>query len=157
MNPRLNKLSATIALAALSVTIVSTIIFYPDTRVATIHPRAATPTTSRTTANTANTPTSMMYKNGTYNATGSYYSPGGKETLKVSLTLNENVVTGATVQSGGGDPTAISYQSIFISGYKPYVIGKKIGSIKLKNVSGSSLTPQGFNDALKQIEHEATA
>jgi hypothetical protein len=37
------------------------------------------------------------------------------------------------------------------------VIGKDVASIKLKNVSGSSLTPMGFNKAVAAIEKQAEA
>jgi uncharacterized protein with FMN-binding domain len=100
---------------------------------------------------------SGTYKDGTYGATGHYDSPGGTESVKVSLTLMSDKVSAATVNSGANDPTALSYQTIFISGYKPFVVGKKINTIKLSNVSGSSLTSQGFNDALRQIERQAQA
>jgi len=100
---------------------------------------------------------SSTYKDGTYTATGSYTSPGGNENLMVKLTLSNNVVTASTVQSGANDPTAESYQSIFIGGYKKYVVGKKITDINVSNVSGSSLTSKGFKDALKQIEKQAQA
>jgi len=46
---------------------------------------------------------------------------------------------------------------MFISGYKPYVIGKNIDTISLDRVSGSSLTPAAFNEALGQIKTEARA
>jgi uncharacterized protein with FMN-binding domain len=97
------------------------------------------------------------YKDGSYSAVGQYYSPGGQESVKVSISLKNNLVTDSQVMSGANDPTASSYQKIFISNYKSYVIGKKISSIKLANVSGSSLTSQGFQDALKQIEKQSKA
>ncbi len=95
--------------------------------------------------------------NGTYQATGSYDSPGGTEAVKVSLTLSNDVVTAASVQSETNDPTAAAYQSYFISGYKSQVVGKKVSDIKLTNVAGSSLTSQGFNEALANIVCQAEA
>ena len=93
-----------------------------------------------------------------YSVTGHYVTRRvAQKRLKVSLTLNDDAVSSANVTSGANDPTAASYQSIFISGYKPFVVGKKINTIRLSNVSGSSLTSQGFNDALKQIEQQAKA
>jgi len=47
------------------------------------------------------------------------------------------------------------YQSRFLSGYKQYVVGKNISSVNLTNVSGSSLTPIGFDNALTQIKAQA--
>ena len=101
---------------------------------------------------------SSTYKDGTYSVTGSYYSPGGSEEIAVQLTLKNDVIVSADVQannpSGG---TAARYQKIFISNFKPYVIGKKINTVQLDRVSGASLTPHGWNDAVVKIEAEAKA
>jgi uncharacterized protein with FMN-binding domain len=133
------------------------------------NPVVATPDmTGQTTTTTSATPpvptvpttpvtTTNVYKDGTYSATGSYISPGGHQGLQVTLTLTNDVVTDASVVSGAIDGTSRRYQSMFISGYKQYVIGKKISTLNVGAVSGSSLTPQGFNDAVTQIEAEAKA
>jgi hypothetical protein len=126
----------------------------------TVATRTAAKDTSTNTAQTSNQTCSTItanttFKDGTYAAVGSYTSPGGSESIKVNLTLSDNVVTAATVTSGANDPTASSYQGYFISGYKPSVVGKKISTIKLSNVSGSSLTSQGFNQALQKVECHA--
>lgn len=97
------------------------------------------------------------YKDGVYSAVGSYMSPGGLDDLNVTLTLRNGIVTDATVTSGAHDRTSSRYQSMFIGGYKAYVIGKSIDSINLDAVSGSSLTPEGFNDAVAKIKTEAQA
>jgi hypothetical protein len=47
------------------------------------------------------------------------------------------------------------YHNMFISGYQQYVVGKNIASVYLTKVSGSSLTPSGFDDALTQIKSQA--
>jgi hypothetical protein len=130
-----------------------TVVKPPKKQIAATVPAKTGSTTTQNTTTTDSSP----YKDDSYSATGDYYSPGGEESVAVSLTLQNGVVVASNVQSGANDPTASSYQSIFISNYKPYVIGKKINDIKLSNVSGSSLTPQGFNNALKQIEHQAEA
>ena len=103
------------------------------------------------------TPTASVYKNGTYSATGSYMSPGGYDQLGVSLTIQNDIVTAATVTNMAGDGRSSRYQNAFIGGYKPYVIGQNIASINLSYVSGASLTPAGFNDAVAQIKAQAKA
>lgn len=119
---------------------------------------ATSKSASMSTSGNSNTaPSSQTYKDGTYSAKGSYTSPAGAESVTVSLTIASNTVASSTVVSGANDPTATSYQSIFISGYKGYVDGKKVNEINLTNVSGSSLTPQGFMNALKEIENNAKA
>lgn len=101
--------------------------------------------------------TAPTYQDGTYTATGSYDSPAGVESIAVTVTLASDVVTATSVSSGANDPTAAEYQSMFISGYKQLVVGKNIADISLNRVSGSSLTSQGFNDAIQKIESRAKA
>lgn len=110
-----------------------------------------------TTNNTSQDNPSTTYKDGTYQATGSYVSPGGNESITISVTLKDGVVTETSATSGANDPTAKQYQGEFIAGYKDQVVGKKVSSIKLSRVSGSSLTSQGFNSALEQIKQQAQA
>jgi hypothetical protein len=66
-------------------------------------------------------------------------------------------VTDTSAISGANDSDARDFQSQFIGGYKKLVVGKKIDSIRLSHVSGSSLTSQGFNDAIGQIKSQAKA
>ncbi len=95
------------------------------------------------------------YKNGTYNATGSYDSPAGVESIDVSITLSGDAITSSSVTPLAQDRRSMRYQEAFIGGYQPYVIGKNIDSIQLDVVSGASLTPAGFNDALQLIKSRA--
>lgn len=99
----------------------------------------------------------FVYKNGTYSATGSYMSPGGPDQIAVTLTLANDIITDISVTPEPGDNHSAMYQNKFASGYKQYVIGKNIADVNLSVVSGSSLTPQGFNDALAQIKIQAKA
>lgn len=111
-------------------------------------------------ASTAVTPADtrkQAYKNGSYTATGSYMSPGGQEQITVSLTLAKDIITDVSVTPGAYDHTSARYQDKFISGYKQYVVGKNIADVSLTIVSGASLTPEGFNDALNQIKAQAQA
>ena len=101
--------------------------------------------------------TAGTYNNGTYEATGSYNSPGGRESIKVALTIADGKVRDSTVTSEAKNPTAKSYQADFISGYKTQVVGKSVDEIQLDSVAGSSLTPDGFEDALEQIKQDAAA
>ncbi|MCX6753104.1 MAG: hypothetical protein NTW62_02055 [Candidatus Nomurabacteria bacterium] len=98
-----------------------------------------------------------VYKDGSYSATGSYNSPGGYDELGVSLVLKNDTITDINVTNMAGDGTSSRYQDRFISGYKQYVVGQKIDDIYLSRVSGASLTPIGFNDALDQIKSKAKA
>lgn len=97
------------------------------------------------------------YKDGTYTAVGSYRSPGGPDQISITATLKNDVITDISATPMPGDKTSEHYQSLFISGYKPLVVGKNIDSVKLNAVSGSSLTPIGFNEAITKIKAEASA
>lgn len=97
----------------------------------------------------------QLYKDGTYTAEGAYLSPGGDESIVVSITVAHDTISDSTVQSGANDPTAIQYQADFINNYKPFVVGKPLNSVHVSVVSGSSLTSQGFNNALDQIKRQA--
>jgi uncharacterized protein with FMN-binding domain len=149
------KVQAGLALLLLSTVIVGTAIAAPSKAMVTT-PATASPT-SQPTGGGGTTTTASSYKDGSYSATGTYFSPGGQEALKVSVTLKSDVVTATSIESGANDPTATSYQASFIGGYKNFVVGKRIDALKLTNVSGSSLTSQGFNNAIKQIEKQAQA
>ena len=101
--------------------------------------------------------TASVYKDGTYTTTGTYDSPAGYETIRVTLTLSHDIVTSASVTNMAGDHTSSRYQDRFIGGYQPYVVGKNINTINLGVISGSSLTPIGFNNALISIKAKAKA
>jgi hypothetical protein len=95
------------------------------------------------------------FKDGTYSAVGPYEAPGEKESITVTLTLASGVVTDSSIKEGYQSGESQLYQDQFVQGYKQLVVGKKITSIKLSRVAASSLTSQGFNDAVQQIEKQA--
>jgi len=105
-----------------------------------------------------NTPAKSTYKDGTYSADGNYFSPGGSEQIALRLNIKDDIIADAVTEANSpSGPTAIRYQAIFVANFKQYVVGKKIDEVKLDKVSGSSLTPKGFNDALNKIKAQAKA
>lgn len=118
-----------------------------------------TTTTTTTTTDTTTPPpvTSSVYKDGSYSAVGTYTAPSGEESIGVSVTLAGDVVKDVSVTANATNSDSKKYQQKFIAGYKTMVVGKKISDIKLSKVSGSSLTPNGFNDAIAKIEAGAKA
>lgn len=98
-----------------------------------------------------------VYENGTYEVVGDYRSPAGPEHINVSLTLTDGVITEAEVVSPATHPTTKKMQALFIGGYRSFVIGKNIDEVELTKVSGSSLTPKGFNDAVSKIKAQASS
>jgi uncharacterized protein with FMN-binding domain len=108
-------------------------------------------------AGTTDASATASYKDGTYTATGNYTSPGGAESIEVTVTLADGVITDASVVSDAFRPESKMMQGQFISGFKAQVVGKKITDVKLTKVSGSSLTPKGWNDAIAKIQAQAQA
>lgn len=96
-----------------------------------------------------------MYKDGTYTVVGNYQSPAGAEDLGVTLTLAGDVVTDASAEVKATNTFSINWQNTFANNFKTLVVGKKISEVELTKVSGSSLTPMGFNDAVAKIKVQA--
>lgn len=95
------------------------------------------------------------YKDGVYSTTGDYASPAGPETIDVTLTIAGGIVTEATVVANAVNPVSQKMQGQFVEGYKEFVVGKSLADLELAKVSGSSLTPKGFNEALAEIRVQA--
>lgn len=111
-------------------------------------------TTTSSSNNTTSSTSGTAYKNGSFSANGSYRTPGGTETVSVSVTLKDDVITSVSV-TGNGRGDSAEYQSMFKSSVSSLTVGKDIDDIKLSRVSGSSLTSTGFNSALDTIKTEA--
>lgn len=118
---------------------------------------SASTNTSQTSNQTNNSTTAGSYKDGTYKADGTYQSPGGSETVHLTVTLSGGAITATEFTADASGGTAKSYQQQFISGYKSLVVGKKVDEVNLDRVAGSSLTSGGFNQALDQIKSDAEA
>ncbi|MDL9980687.1 FMN-binding protein [Microbacterium candidum] len=95
------------------------------------------------------------YKDGTYSASGTYQTPETTETITVSITLKNDLVTNVQVTGEPRRPESQQYQSQFIGGISDVVVGKDIDQLSVSRVAGSSLTSNGFNQALDQIKSEA--
>ena len=115
-----------------------------------------TPTETGTTPDQSSEATSL-YHDGVYSSNGVYTSPGGQEQIVVKLTLEGGAIKDINVTSLATRPESKKNQQKFISGYKTLVVGKNIDDVVLDKVSGSSLTPKGFNDAIEKIKIQASA
>ncbi len=103
------------------------------------------------------TTTSYLYKDGSYSTIGEYLSPAGEEQIGVQITLKDDVITDVAVEAKTKQAVSIKFQTIFVENFKPVVVGKKLDEVNLDKVSGSSLTPKGFNDAVAKIKVQAKA
>ena len=120
--------------------------------------------TESTTSSTSSDPLEVTpaastgtYEDGTYSATGSYSTPGGRESIELTVTITDGVITSTSLVENAGGGEAKAYQDDFAAGYKTLVVGKSVDEVSLSRVSGSSLTSNGFNDALDQIKSDAQA
>ncbi len=120
-------------------------------------PTATTSSGSTPTATSSSSTASYTYKNGTYNADGNFNTPGGFQSIGVSVSIQNDIVTNAVVTDQTTDGDSAAYAQMFIDGFRSYVIGKSVSGIHLYGVAGASLTSEGFNNALSQIKNQAHA
>jgi hypothetical protein len=94
---------------------------------------------------------------GTYTVTGGYQSPNGSESIGVTITIVDGIITEAEVDSFATQGTSNRYQSQFAGGIADEVVGKPLADVQVSRVAGSSLTGGGFNRALDEIRTLAQA
>jgi uncharacterized protein with FMN-binding domain len=101
--------------------------------------------------------TTGSYTDGTYTESADYTSPGGTETVEVTVTLADGIITEVEAVGDGDNPNSQRYQSEFSDGIADVVVGKSIDEISVDKVAGSSLTSSGFNDAIDAIKADAAS
>lgn len=115
--------------------------------------------------NITNSPTKIMentekrsaLKDGIYDATGEYSTPGGSQKVGVKISLKDGLIKSADVENMATGDISIKMQNKFIEGFNEMVVGKSIDEVDITVVNGSSLTSKGFLDALDQIKAKAQA
>lgn len=148
------------ALATIIVIVLVGIVASVAITIQTNNERPASSTQSNTTGSSTmptDSTDASSYKNGTYKATGSYLSPGGRESIDLTVTIENGIITKTELGQNATDRDAREYQEEFAKGYAELVVGKEVDSVKLSRVAGSSLTSNGFNTALEQIKQDAKA
>jgi cytoskeletal protein RodZ len=129
---------------------------------------AIEPTTEATTAPTAEASTdptaeasdsapTSTYTDGSYTAEGSYATPESVESITVTVTLADDIITAVEVTGDPQKRESEQYQGQFIGGISEVVVGQDIDEISVSRVAGSSLTSSGFNEAIDTIKSEAAA
>ena len=96
-----------------------------------------------------------QYSDGTYAADGNYTAPPGAEKIKVSVTLEEGIITAVTVTPTATDPVSKKLQNAFASEISTVVVGRTLDDADVNIVAGASLTAGGFNAALEKIRAQA--
>lgn len=92
------------------------------------------------------------YADGTYAKVGSYQSPGGNETVTVTVSVKDEVIQSVNVVKGTDNETSLRFQGLFVDGVNSEVVGRKLSDVKVGVVNGSSLTGIGFNKAIEEIK-----
>ncbi len=101
-------------------------------------------------------PADASYADGTYTAEGTYATPESVETVAVTVTLQDDIITAVEVVGDPQKSESREYQAEFIGGIAGEVVGKDIDELSVHRVAGSSLTSGGFNRALELIKQQAT-
>lgn len=103
----------------------------------------------------AQAPVDASYRDGSYQANGTYESPNGSENIIVLIVLENDIVTDVEITTNPNNPTTANYQGQFADGIGELVIGEDIDTLDVTVVAGSSLTSNGFREALTAIKAEA--
>lgn len=102
--------------------------------------------------------TSTTYKDGTYNAMGNFYTPDGGEQIGVTVTLVKGNISSVKVDDSSiYNGTSFAYTERFVNGISSVVVGQNIDNVNVGRISGASLTPMGFNNAIETIKANAKA
>lgn len=111
---------------------------------------------SSTASSTQISTLATIYQNGSFAATGQYNTPGGRESLEVTLNIKEDSIDSYSLK-GAGSGTSKLYTEFFKEGIEGVIKGKKIDNISPGDtiVNGSSLTGKGFIEALNNIKNQA--
>jgi uncharacterized protein with FMN-binding domain len=75
----------------------------------------------------------------------------------VKVTLKDGVISAVTVTPGATDSQSKQFQTDFAENVSSQVVGKSIDKADVSVVASSSLTSEGFNEALAKIAEEAGA
>ena len=111
--------------------------------------------TACSTAAEAEVPVDASYRDGSFQANGTYQSPNGSENIIVVLEIENDIVTGVEVTINPNNPTTANYQGQFADGIDDIVVGQDIDTLDVTVVAGSSLTSNGFREALNAIKADA--
>ena len=100
-------------------------------------------------------PVNESYRDGLYQANGPYQSPNGSENIIVAIELENDVVVDVDITVSPNNPTTANYQAQFADGISELVIGEDIDTLDVTVVAGSSLTGNGFREAIAAIKADA--
>lgn len=155
---RQKQVIATLAVLIVIVVIVAGAVYASSSKQEEATTNAATSTTatenvdqSAKNATQANT----RYADGNYDASSRYSTPGGTDTMDISVTLQNGSVIAVGASTSPQDAESKEYDNNFLDEFKTFVIGKNIEDVQLSRIAGASLTTGGFMDALESVADQA--
>lgn len=95
------------------------------------------------------------YTDGEYTAPGAYMAHGAPNEVTVTVTLEDNAVAGVEVVGAAESGNSKRFQEKFAEEVPNLVVGVPLDEIEVDKVAGSSLTGDGFLEALNQIRADA--
>lgn len=106
--------------------------------------------TNTVTAPAKNTPTSAVNISSPSTKSGqaNYKTPAGSDSMKVSITTKNGIITETSATPMATNPVSLRFQQSFAGKISGNVVGKSIKGLKVDTVSGASLTTAAFNDFL---------
>jgi hypothetical protein len=101
----------------------------------------------------------LIIADGTYVDNEDYMSPGGLDTIEVTLSVDNDIVTAVDIKAIVADKTSQNYINKVDAALPDLVIGKSISEIQNlpKQISGSSLTTAAFKKQVQQFIAENPA
>ena len=93
------------------------------------------------------------YTDGRYRARGWYGN--GPSSIDVSVALADGRITDVDVTPRATNPTSLDFQQRFAQAVPEVVVGRPVDEVRVSRLAGSSGTPDGFNDAIRQIRSQA--
>ncbi len=84
-------------------------------------------------------------------------APSGRETVGLTLTVKNDIVTAVSVQDMAGDETSSQFQQMCGMKISMMVVGMNLADLNTIKISGASLTPKGFTAAISTIKADAKA
>lgn len=113
------------------------------------------PATDVAVGTTVTLPAPSAFRDGRYSATGRYLTPGGDESIRVTVRIRDGLVTETAAETEALSPTARQFQDQFGVHVADRAVGRPLATLSVSAVAGASLTSTGFNNALAQIRMSA--
>lgn len=105
--------------------------------------------------NQLKTPLSWVKESNLYTTTLRYDTPGGEEVNKISLVINNDIISAVNFELTTINEISLKYQKDFGNELPKIITGRKLSELKgVDKISGASLTTAAFNKALQKLKQQ---